>query len=769
MVAKTPIKYLKTDPWKIVEEGFNPERGKTCESIFSLANEYMGVRGYFEEGYGGDSLLGSYFNGVYETRPIIHDTNFIGLSRRMCFVVNAVDWLYTRISINGEQLDFAKSKISGFKRCLDMKAGTLTREFLWQLTDGKELKLTFTRFLSMHAKNLGCQRIVLQPINFSGAVDIRMGLDFSIIHEEVKKNFWNCPKKEHKGSLSAIIGKTKETGLHVFSSFRARSNAPMTAKQCSGVDAQFIGYDYSINAVQGKEHLIDRITVNYVDRKPGTSTESVWDEGMRLAAQFEDVTFDSALAEHTAYWSSVWDNLDITIDGNDDDQQGIRFCIFNLHQTYHGEDPTLNVGAKGLTGERYWGWAWWDTETYCLPFYLFNNPKAARSLVEYRYNYLPQALERAKEMDCKGACYPMGTIDGTESCGTWQHGNLEVHVSAAIPFGIWHYMKIFKDKEFMAEKGLEILLQSSRYFASRGAWNPDGEYGIYGVMGPDEFHMMVSNNCYTNVMAKKVFEYTLEVISDMMKSAPAKLNQIFKKINLSAGELVDWKKMAEKMRIPYDKNAYVFEQHDGYFKLPHIEIGSIPAGDWPLYTHWAYDRIFRYDMIKQPDVLLFMFFFSQQYSLETKKKNYEYYEPRCSHESSLSPAVHSIMAAEIGRMKEAEDFFSYATRIDLDDYNRDTNQGLHVTSMASSWMNIVYGFGGLRSDGEELVFNPVMISKWKSYSFRIFYKGSVISVSVNKETVSFKASGENAVSVKIFGKEQVLSRSILVLPIPLSH
>jgi maltose phosphorylase len=748
-MTKEPIKYLKTDPWKIVEDGFRPDRSKVSESVFSLANEYMGVRGYFEEGYGGDSLLGSYFNGVYETRPITHDTNFKGFARRMCFMVNSVDWLHARLRVGGDKLDLKKSKVADFRRVLDMKTGTLEREFTWLLGGGKELRVTFIRALSMAQKNIGLQRIILKPLNFSGKIELTLGLDFSVIHDEVKTNFWDCPKKDIHHGIYAALGRTKETGLHVFSSFRVNSSVPLEARQRE--ESKFIGTDCVINAEQGKEHIIDKIVVNYADRKPGGSTGKAWSEGMELAVTHSNLTFDAALAAHVSYWKKVWDTLDITIEGNDEDQQGIRFCIFGLHQTYHGEDPTLNVGAKGLTGERYWGWAWWDTETYCLPFYLFNNPKAARGLVEYRHNYLPQAVERAKEMDCEGACYPMGTIDGTESCGTWQHGNLEVHVSAAIPFGIWHYMKVYNDKEFLYGKGIEILLQSSRYFASRGAWSPSGEYGIYGVMGPDEFHMMVNNNCYTNVMAKKILEYTLHMVYEMQEKAPDKLEEAFRKVPLREDEIETWRKMAEKMRIPFDNG--LFEQHDGYFKLPHIDIDSIPASEWPLYTNWAYDRIFRWDMIKQPDVLLFLFFFSQKYSLDIKKKNYEYYEPRCSHESSLSPAVHSIMAAEIGRLDEAEEFFSYATRIDLDDYNRDTHQGLHVTSMASSWMNIVYGFGGLRSDGDLLVFNPVMIKKWKSYSFRVLYKGVVISAVISGHSAVFRIIGAKTVPVMIRGKK----------------
>lgn len=750
-MPKIAERYLNVNPWLIVEEGFHSNKGRVSESIFSLANEFMGVRGYFDEGYSGNKLIGSYINGLYEEKEIIHAALFKGFSTRFCFMVNTVDWLYTRITVDGETLDLAKSEISGYSRCLDMKKGTLTREFTWEHPKGKRLHLKFLRFTSMVTPNLGCQRISFKALNFSGVVTVESGLDFSIEHELEGRNLWKCIKAREEESVCAIHGMTEHSGQQLFSSFTVNVDTNFTLTKVEM--EKYIGKKLEIELVEGNETHMDKMVVNHAVRKKGEDSEKVWQQGMALSVELTCVNFDEALCLHEGYWEDVWSKLDITIEGDPENQQGVRFCIFNLHQTYHGQDSTLNIGAKGLTGECYFGWTWWDTETYCLPFYIFNNPAAAKSLLEYRYNTLPQALERAIEMDCSGACYPMGTIDGTESCGTWQHGNLEIHVSAAIPYGIWHFMKVCKDKEFLYEKGIEILLQVSRYFASRGDWSQKtNEYGFYGVMGADEFHMMVHNNTYTNVMAKKVFQFTLETVEEMKTAAPGKLFTALEKTRVNNMELQDWKLKSEKIRINYDEKLKIFEQHDGYFDLPHTDVKAIPHTEFPVYKHWAYDRIFRTDMIKQPDVLLLLLFFSNDYSMDIKRANYEYYEPRCSHESSLSPSIHSIMAMELGKYDEAHNFSYYASRLDLDNYNRNTEEGLHITSMAGTWMNMIYGFGGMRSDANTLVLNPSIPDSWNSYSFRILYQGVVISVEVNHEQVIFKTVSGPAVRIRIYGK-----------------
>jgi len=268
---------------------------------------------------------------------------------------------------------------------------------------------------------------------------------------------------------------------------------------------------------------------------------------------------------------------------------------------------------------------------------------------------------------------------------------------------------------------------------------------------------MVNNNCYINLMAKKSFEFTLASINEMKLAMPDGFAELAAKVNLQEQELEDWENKADRMRIPQDKETGVYEEHDGFFDMPHMDIHSIPVTEFPLYSNWSYDRLYRYDMIKQPDVLMFMFLYSEQFSKEAKRTNYEYYEPRCIHESSLSPSIHSILAAEIGKHEEAYQFFEFATRLDLDNYNRNTREGLHTTSIAAAWMNIVYGFGGMRSDGAVLSLNPTLPERWASYSFQILNEGVLLRIVIDKKKVSLSAVSGGSTEVIVYGQKVIVN------------
>lgn len=722
-MAKEAKKYFKVNPWKVIENGFDKQQGRVGESIFSLGNEYMGIRGQFDECYSGDKLIGSYFNGVYEDKPLSYPEYFNGLAKRCCFMINANNWLYTRIFLDDEEIDLNKIEVNDFYRELDMKKGIVKRSFSY-----KGVYFEFERFVSINYHYIGGQRITFKS-DTKHKIIVQSGIDFTPIHEEEGKNYWI---ESEKGN-DYIICKTQSSGQRIYSKFKTNYKYNNVIKEDKLLVQE---YNFELNG----ELVFDKVVYNFVERD--SAKEIILSE----AEKYLKKVYDEYKSEHIARWAEIWEHSDIEINGDDENQQGIRFCIFNMHQTYHGDDGRLNVGAKGLTGEKYSGWTFWDSETYCLPFYMFNNPKAAKNLLLYRYNTLMQAKERAIEQGCKGACYPMVTIDGTESCGVWQHGNLEIHVTAAVAYGVWHYVRNSGDEEFLKNYGIELLVETSRYFASRGGWSPKtGEFGLYGVMGPDEFHMMVHNNTYTNYMVKKNFDYTIEMVK--------KYN-----FDVDENELNTWQNMADKMRINYDAETKLFEQHDGYFDLPEYDVKSMDPNKVPVYKYWAYDSIFRVNMLKQPDVVLMQFFYSKDFTIEQKKANFDYYESRCSHESSLSPAVHSIMAAETGNLEMAEEYMAYGSRIDIDDYNRNTHQGLHVTSMAAAWMNIVYGFGGMRSDGDILYFSPKIPSKWDKYSFTIVVKGNVLKVEVSKNKAIFKLINDSCINVDICGKNYTVTK-----------
>lgn len=757
-MAKVADRYLLVDPWRIIEEGYHAEKSRASESLFSLSNEHMGVRGFFDEGYSGDSLVGCYLSGVYEEYYLKEPLAYKGISKRICFMVNTVNWLYTRIELDGEVLDLNRSQFFGFRRELDFKSGALYREFVWRTRSGKELKLVFSRLLSMQTKELGFQRIALTPLNFSGPVSITLGMDFSVVHECYGDNFWRCPQKGALGDAYAILGVSKNIGHKLFAGFYVRSDAP--GERQSLEDEQFVGCSLALRLTQGQESRVDKLSVIYTTRDPKATIDATWSEGMALLHRLRNTSHSQIYQDNVTYWQAFWDRFDIAIDGDPESQQGIRFCLFQLQQTYRGIVDGINIGGKGLTGEAYNGNAFWDTETYCLSYYLFTNPRAARALLGFRYKTLPQALERAQQLDCEGACFPIATIDGTESCTLWQHASLQFQPTTGVAYAIWHYVHVTQDLDFLYTDGVELLIHICRFLASRGQWSSHGErFGYYGVMGPDEFHMMVNHNAYTNFMAKQTFLYTLKVLEDMGNTCPERKAALFQTLSCTSAELAAWQRMADHMVILYDLETGIYEQHEGFFGLPHIDIDAIPPQDFPLYYHWSYDRIYRYDMIKQPDVLMFMLLYNRSFSPAEKRANYDYYEPRCIHESSLSPSVHSIFAAELGYRQQASELFQFAARIDLDNYNRNTAEGIHITSLAGAWMSIVYGFGGMRSDGETLLFNPTIPAQWRSYRFQVFYRGSLIRVSVTQKQARIQVVDGPPISIVIRDEVREIGRN----------
>ncbi|HEY3379610.1 MAG TPA: glycosyl hydrolase family 65 protein [Armatimonadota bacterium] len=767
-MAKVASRYLVVHPWAVIEEGFHADHARESESIFSVANEFMGVRGYFDEGYSGARLQGSYINGVYEEKPIEHPFLLKGLATRSCIMVNTVDWLFTRLTVDGETLDLATSRVRDFVRRLDMQTGTMTRDFIWETASGKALRVSFARFTSMVASSLAYQRVTIEALNSAGTVQVQSGLDFSQPHEHMfGRNVWQCTRKAADAGTYAILAQTESSGLQAFSSFQLQTTAAIAPQVVE--DDKYIGVTFELALAPGVPVTFDKLVANHAVKEPGVDPEQVWQDGMARAAEYHALSYEMAWQQHKAYWDDVWTRFDLTVEGDPETQQGVRFNIFHLHQTYHGNDPTLNIGPKGLTGEVYDGCTFWDTEAYCSQFFLFNNPTAAKNLIKYRHHQLPGALERAKQVDCKGAKFPFVTMDGTESCGLWHWGNTEIHIDAAVAYSIWHYVNISEDTEFLYREGIELLLLISRYYASRGGWNAQGEFGIMSVCGPDEFHCMVNNNSYTNFMARKAFAYTLQVIDEMQRSAPALLDTVRGKVALQPEEVAEWRRIVEHMRLPYAPESGLYEQHDGYFLLPHLDMETVPIEEIPLIRHWSFERLSWYDLIKQPDVLLFMFFHNQEFSRETKRKNYAYYEPRCSHESSLSPAVHSILAAELGLHEEAYKFWQFAARLDLDDYNRNTWEGLHVTAMGATWMNFIYGFGGLRSDGPVLAFQPYLPARWTAFSFRLQYRGSILSVTVSGAGATFAVVSGAAIPIKFFGQDYLIEGAGITLPIPAVH
>jgi maltose phosphorylase len=438
-------------------------------------------------------------------------------------------------------------------------------------------------------------------------------------------------------------------------------------------------------------------------------------------------------------------------------QQGIRFNIFQLTQTYTGEDERLNIGPKGFTGEKYGGSTYWDTEAYCLPFYLStSDPKVARNLLIYRYKHLPKAIENATKLGFKdgAAFYPFVTMNGEECHNEWEITFEEIHRTSAMAYAMRDYIDYTGDEGYWVDYGLEVLIGIARFWAQRVNWSSaKNKYVILGVTGPNEYENNVNNNWYTNYLAVWTLKFTQQAISYTKKKDPGKYNELAGRIHFNEQEETNqWTDIIQKMYYPEDAERGVFLQQDGFLDKELLHASKLAPEDRPINQKWSWDRILRSCFIKQADVLQGIYLFEDDFDLETIRRNFDFYEPMTVHESSLSPCVHTILAARLGYAEKAYDMYVRTSRLDLDDYNNDTEDGCHITSMAGTWLSVVKGFGGMRVRNGKLHFNPFIPDRWKSYSFRIEFRGQVVKVKVTKEKTETTLESGGELEVVLNGK-----------------
>jgi maltose phosphorylase len=425
----------------------------------------------------------------------------------------------------------------------------------------------------------------------------------------------------------------------------------------------------------------------------------------------------------------------VEIGGDDEAQQGIRFCIFQLLQTYTGKDTRLNVGPKGFTGEKYGGSTYWDTEAYCIPFYLATaGDKVARELLKYRYNQLPKAIENAQKLGFTGgaALYPMVTMNGEECHNEWEITFEEIHRNGAIAYAIYNYIRYTDDKNYLADYGVEVLLGIARFWAQRITWSSErNKYVMLGVTGPNEYENNVNNNWYTNYIARWCLRYAKDSMEWVKTTQSQRYAEIIAKTQFNElSEWTHWMDIVEKMHLPESKELQVFLQQDGYMDKEQILVKDLDPAQRPLNQKWSWDRILRSCFIKQADVLQGLYFFEDQFDIETIRRNFHFYEARTVHESSLSPCVHVILAAKIGDLDKAYELYLRTSRLDLDDYNKEVNEGLHITSMAGSWMSVIQGFAGMRVRDGQLTFDPKLPKHWTNLSFKLNFRGEVVEFKV---------------------------------------
>jgi maltose phosphorylase len=757
--------YLKKDEWCIIEEGFNPHYNRISESVFSIGNGHQGQRANFEETYSGETLQGTYMAGVYYPDKTRVGWWKNGYPEYFAKVLNATNWIGIDVKIGAETLDLAKCQVRDFRRILNMREGYLERSFVARLSGGREVKINAQRLVSIVQKEIGAIRYSITPLNFSDKTEVTLYLDGDIKNQDANygEKFWEEISKQVNLDTAYLTLRTKKTGFYLCSgtTFEVfQNNNPLNISTIPVQKEKYVAHQIRLDLKQGEETIIYKFAANVTSRDHSVINLSAACQKSLKEAFAKG--YETLKAEQTEAWARKWEKSDIVIEGDVAAQQGIRFNIFQLDQTYTGEDERLNIGPKGFTGEKYGGSTYWDTEAYCLAFYLATtDTKVARNLLLYRYKQLDKAIENAQKLGFKNgaALFPMVTMNGEECHNEWEITFEEIHRNGAIARAVYDYVNYTGDEAYLADYGLELLIAIARFWSQRVNWSSAKQkYVMLGVTGPNEYENNVNNNWYTNTIAVWCMDYTREVLSYVKYQAPEKYQALSEKLNFDeTREVAKWLEISQKMYYPEDHTLGVFLQQEGFLDKEQLTVADLDPKERPINQKWSWDRILRSVFIKQADTLQGVYLFEDRYDIETIRRNFDFYEPRTVHESSLSPCVHSILAAKLGKKEKSYEMYLRTSRLDLDDYNNDTEDGCHTTSMAGTWMSVVQGFGGMRVRKGKLLFNPMIPDAWSSYSFKINFRNSLLKIKVNQEEIVIDNLSEKMVNLSVLGQDYAIS------------
>lgn len=755
----TMNEFLKTDPWKLIEERFDARRVEASESLFALGNGVMGGRANFEEHYSGPSLQGNYIGGVYYPDKTRVGWWKNGYPEYFAKVLNAAFWIGVDVAIDGERLDLARVEVLDFYREMDMRRSVLTRRMRVRMAGGAEVAVEVQRFLSLERRELGVIRYAVTPLDRAARIVFTPYIDADVRNADANydEKFW----EEVATDGDAVQSRTRKSG---FEAAWAQVVTLDGAEFRCTTEPEKVRHTAEVRCEKGRTAVLYKYAgiCSSLNHAPGELIAAA----RAAAADGAAAGFDALLREQEEAWARRWHGCDIVIEGDDEAQQGIRFCIFMLLQTYTGVDTRLNIGPKGFTGEKYGGVTYWDTEAYCLPFYLATaGAEVARELLVYRYDQLDKAIENAAKLGFRdgAALYPMVTINGEECHNEWEITFEEIHRNGAIAYAVFNYVRYTGDEGYLADCGLEVLLSIARFWAQRITWSEArGQYVMLGVTGPNEYENNVNNNWYTSYIACWCLRYAAEAAAWVRANRPADYARICAKRAFDeAAETARWREIVERMYLGEDRRLGIFLQQDGYLDKEQMLAADLDPAERPINQKWSWDRILRSCFIKQADVLQGIYLFQEDFDLETVRRNFRFYEARTLHESSLSPCVHAILAAKIGDMAKAYELYLRTARLDLDDYNREVGEGCHVTSMAGSWLSVVEGFGGMRVKEGVPSFSPQLPEGWRSLAFKVNYRGRVLTVKATREAVEVVCEGE-PVEVEIAGVRYCVERKLRV-------
>ncbi|WP_051235552.1 glycoside hydrolase family 65 protein [Marinimicrobium agarilyticum] len=743
--------------WHIVEEGFSADRYGLNATLFALGNGYIGLRGTLDEGLEGHAAeTGCYLNGVYYSEPITYGEKAYGYAKNNQRIAAAALPHELRLQLDGVAVDLHHGEVLEHRRTLAMDEGLLYRLLRWRSPDGHVLRLESRRLVSLVDRQLVLMDYRFSLEQGSGVLSIESALDASPIEAGESED-----PRVGAGINQADLApfEHQANGSRLSLGFQLRSTG------------------FALSAVAGHSLKLGKDTENALSPVSPTAVKS--DEGLRVACRYElplepnqpvtltkyvlyadshtptavsaaDLTqhlatcmereFTQYAEQQQAAMTAFWQGSDIEIGGDPSLQQGLRFNLFHLFQSV-GRTPGTNIAAKGLTGHGYEGHYFWDSEIYILPFFLYTQPALARNLLMYRHSILDSARARARELAIPtGALFAWRTIGGEECSAYYPAGTAQFHINADIAYAIRHYHDATGDDDFLRDYGAEVVFESARLWPAIGHFNPNkaGRFCINEVTGPDEYTALVNNNFFTNAMAQAHLRYAVELYHWLQAQAPDKAASLFRQLSLTPEEISQWHRAADQMYLPYDEPQRIHLQDDSFLDKPRWDFANTPADHYPLLLHYHPLTIYRHQVCKQADTVLALFLLGEQFSLEQKKRDFDFYEPLTTHDSTLSACVHSILANELGYTKKARHYFEQVARMDLDNHHHNTQHGVHTACMGGTWLCMVQGFAGMRLQRGQLQFSPTLPKGLTHYRFKIQVRGRLVELAVDQQHVRYK-------------------------------
>jgi trehalose/maltose hydrolase-like predicted phosphorylase len=738
--------------WQIQQDRFDPKKLNADETIYTIGNGYFATRGSFEEGYLG-ATPATLLYGVFDTLPIGKEE-----------LANVPDWLRIVLFVNDERFRLDRGKILEFSRALDLRNGVLTRHVRWESPSGIRIKFDIERFASLEDEHVGAIRysatIEQLPEGMVEAnVTVRASLNTAVGNHDILH--WETIDQGHDGNLIWLYSQTRHSHVRLVQAMSFDTTTPGFHKNLIESDiAPAIHLGGCLST--GETITAEKIVVMYTSRDvsdllpiamkhihqilktsdaTGHGTEiAVADTQSQAATQDKKIDpYLSLRAKNDEAWQKYWQQSDIIIEGDDKAQQAIHYNIYQLRISVAPDDSRYSIAAKGLTGFGYRGHVFHDTEIFMLPYYIYEHPDIARNLLLYRYRLLPAARAKAEHNGYQGAQYPWeSTLDGQEATPISivhpesgelipvLNGHIEIHITASVAFATWHYWFVSGDDEFMRDYGAEILLNTAKFWGSRASYNAErDDYEINDVIGPDEWHEHVNNNVYTNYMAKWNIQTAIDVLHWLRKTSPSKEREMERKLDLTGERLTHWREVAEKMRIPQNEQTHVFEQFDGFFDLEHLDQQDYRGRTASYQAILGVKPVQQYQIIKQADVLMMLTLLRDHFDLDTKRANWEYYYPITDHDygSSLTPALHVILACELGYVDTAYNLFMKGALVDLENPRGNSAEGIHLACCGAVWQATVFGFAGLTVTDEGYTTNPCLPEHWTRLAFKFLRRG----------------------------------------------